>query len=199
MSTRGRSTIDPPRDIDARTARARPAVRAASLHRRQRTVRARGRGRHPRTRRAASIAWHFFWDDDIDFPDDNDPDRSRSDVGAVQRGWPRARGDPDLLPRAHSRGRRRRAGGRETSRDAAERRRAMGQARNDAPDAALARSMPRENDQRPWRRLSTEGARQKAHPVARRLGWPERFTGSEAAFLRSRVSSIRCRCSRSRR
>jgi hypothetical protein len=34
-----------------------------------------------------------------------------------------------------------------------------------------------------WKKLATVGTRGRAHPLAIRYGWPDRFAGGEAAFL----------------
>jgi hypothetical protein len=132
---------------------------------------------HP-TRRL--IAWHFFWDDDLDYPDDNDP----TDHELM---WIEYSEDGRALEAIHTYFHGRiLTGGPAAIEDA--RRHGMrprvdvqwgkhGTMPSAWPDRA------RENATT-WRRLSTEGARQKAHPVARRLGWPERYPGSEAEFLR---------------
>ena len=78
------------------------------------------------------IAYHLFWEDDIDFPDDNDP--CDHEVVWVQFSPDRQsrRAILDLFSRTDSRGRRRRAARCKSPCDAATRQRSMGQARIDA-------------------------------------------------------------------
>jgi hypothetical protein len=138
---------------------------------------------HP-TRRV--IAWHFFWDDDIDFPDDNDPTdhevmwvQYSEDGRALEAIWTYFHGQiivggAAALDDARQQGMRPRVD--------------VQWGKHGSMLAGWPQLTPaiaaEDNNAAAWRRLSTEGARQKSHPVARRLGWPERFTGSEAAFLR---------------
>jgi hypothetical protein len=132
---------------------------------------------HP-TRRV--IAWHFFWDDDLDYPDDNDP----TDHELM---WVEYSADGRTLEAIHTY-----FHGRIVSGGAAALDDAKQHGMRPRVDVQWGKhgSMPagwndpaREQAET-WRRLSTEGARQKAHPVARRLGWPERYTGTEAEFRR---------------
>ncbi len=51
------------------------------------------------------IAYHLFWEDDIDFPDDNDPCDHEVVLGAVRARRRIDRAALDVLPRAPARGR----------------------------------------------------------------------------------------------
>ena len=150
---------------------------------------------------APVIAYHLFWDDDIDFPDDNDP----SDHEVV---WIRYRPDGTLAGFWTYLHGRILDGGEPALRDAAA---------NAGRPAVLVQwgkhgSMPLGSEGQTieaaateteagfypvgtpislerynrgtFEKLSTAGARAADHPLARRGGWPRAFTGSWAAFSR---------------
>jgi hypothetical protein len=148
------------------------------------------------------IAYHFFWEDDIDFPEDNDPcDHELMWVEHADQGrrlkaiWTYFHGRILL-------------GGEAARRDAAEH---GGRPRIEVQWGKHG-SMPIEWDALPitvsegdvegkylpppnerltlkqyneatYKKLSTEGRRLLDHPLGRRLGWPERFTGRWTDFV----------------
>jgi hypothetical protein len=150
---------------------------------------------------ARLIAYHFFWEDDIDFPEDNDPCDHElmwvqygSDQTSLERIWTYFHGR--IL-----------AGGEEALSDS--RRNAMRPRVNvqwgkhgsmpmgweemritpdlgDAEYKYVARSGTitlREYNEATFRRLSIEGRRLSDHPLGLRLGWPKRFTGTWQEFV----------------
>jgi hypothetical protein len=157
------------------------------------------------------IAYHLLWDDDIDYPDDNDPSdhevvwvRYRPD-GSLDRFWTYFHGR--ILD-----------GGEAAIADA--------QAHEMRPAVFVQwgkhgsmpiewRSIPIEADwseteasyyptgvpitlerynQGTYRKLSTEGTREAGHPLARRGGWPSRFSGTWDDFVRfDRLVDVKAR------
>jgi hypothetical protein len=141
------------------------------------------------------IAYHFFWGDDIDFPEDNDP----CDHELI---WVKYAGDNETLEGvwAYFHGRIL-AGGETALRDA--RRHAMRPRVNvqwgkhgsllagweqmkiiaEGGDAErkyypLEQSITlKQYNEGTYRKLSTEGRRLPDHPLGARLGWPPKFTG----------------------
>jgi hypothetical protein len=147
------------------------------------------------------IAYHFFWDDDIDYPDDNEPSdhevvwvRYRPD-GALDRLWTYFHGR--ILD-----------GGEAAKQDAAahDMRPAVmvqwgkhgsmpigwetlsieaeaGETESSYYPVGVPITLERYN-QGTFRKLSTEGARAAGNPLAVRDGWPRTFTGSWEDFSR---------------
>jgi hypothetical protein len=147
------------------------------------------------------IAYHFFWDDDIDYPDDNEPSdhevvwvRYRPD-GALDRLWTYFPGR--ILD-----------GGEAAKQDAAahDMRPAVmvqwgkhgsmpigwealsieaeaGETESSYYPVGVPITLERYN-QGTFRKLSTEGARAAGNPLAVRDGWPRTFTGSWEDFSR---------------
>jgi hypothetical protein len=148
------------------------------------------------------IAYHFFWEDDIDFPEDNDPcDHELMWVEYGDEGrrleavWTYFHGR--LL-----------SGGEAARRDAAAH---QGRPRvnvqwgkhGSMPVEWEAQSIPvsegdverkylptpgnavtlKQYNEATFRKLSTEGRRLIEHPLGRRLGWPERFKGRWQDFV----------------
>ncbi len=152
---------------------------------------------HPTSRQ---IAYHFFWEDDIDFPEDNDPCdheliwvQYSTDQQSIEKIWTYFHGR--ILP-----------GNEEALRDA--RQHAMrprvnvqwgkhgsmpvgwGQIRitanqGDAEKKYYPLDQPitlKDYNEGTFRKLSTEGRRLVNHPIGQRLGWPQKFTGGWAEF-----------------
>ena len=149
---------------------------------------------HPGRR---AIAYHLFWDDDIDFPDDNDPSDHEvvwieyDAAGALARvvtlfhGRLVAGSSTALEARGH--GGRPRIDvqwGKHGPMPAGWRQITVATEESDGdtgiPDG-LTVSLEDYNA-RSWRKLSTEGTRGRDHPLAVRYGWPARFNGTLAAF-----------------
>jgi hypothetical protein len=147
-----------------------------------------------------AIAYHFFWDDDIDFPDDNEP----CDHELV---WVRFGADgalTEILTYFHGRVL---SGGERALKDAM----THGKRPFVAVQWGKHGSMPlgwqeqtiepedgeteaaflqtgesislAEYNRATFERLATEGARAADHPLARRSGWPRGFRGNAADFV----------------
>ena len=150
---------------------------------------------HPERR---LVAYHLFWDDDVDFPDDNDPsDHEVLWIAYDERGGivrvvtlfhgRLVEGSSATIEDARGHGGRPRievqwgkhgpmpAGWRDLKIASEESDRDTG-----IPDG-LTLTLEDYNA-RSWRKLSTEGTRRRDHPLAVRYGWPARFEGSLAAF-----------------
>ncbi|HEU4390873.1 MAG TPA: hypothetical protein VFV34_23920 [Blastocatellia bacterium] len=153
---------------------------------------------HP-TRRL--IAYHFFWEDDIDFPEDNDPCdhelmwvRFSADQKSIEKIWTYFHGR--ILEGA--------AGAVADARRHAMRPRVVVQwgkhgsmpdgwesltiARNpgDAEFKYIGATGPitlKQYNEGTFKKLSMEGRRLAAHPLGVRLGWPVRFAGTWADFV----------------
>lgn len=147
------------------------------------------------------VAYHFFWEDDIDFPEDNDPcdhelmwvaysrdRRSLQQVWTYFHGRILPGGDAAVVD-ARRHGMRPRVNvqwGKHGS---------MPAAWEALPIAASAGDSERkyfpplplltleQYNEAAFRKLSTEGRRLQDHPLARRLGWPLRFTGAWKDFV----------------
>jgi hypothetical protein len=147
------------------------------------------------------IAYHFFWEDDIDFPDDNDPcdhelmwvqyapnARNLEKIWTYFHGRILSGGEAALAD-AHRHAMRPRVnvqwgkhgslpvGWEQMSIQANE-----GDAeRNHVPlDRVITLA---EYNRGTFEKLHTEGRRLIGHPLGRRLGWPERFSGDWSAFV----------------
>jgi hypothetical protein len=152
---------------------------------------------HPET---GVIAFHFFWDDDIDYPDDNDP----SDHEVV---WSIPSSDRTRLLgfRTYFHGRELAAGAPALGDAAAHGGRPavyVQWGKHGAMPLGWERLTITAEDgetestyypiDRPitleqynhgtWRKLTVEGRRQRGNPIAARLNWPERFEGDWRAF-----------------
>jgi hypothetical protein len=153
---------------------------------------------HPDT---GEIAYHLFWDDDIDFPDDNDPSDHEvvwvlpaDDRRAIRRyatyfhGRTLVAGEPALADAAAHGGRPAvyvqwgkhgsMPRGWEAHRIVAER----GETESkyypvDTPITLL------EYNRGTWKKLAGEGRRALGNPIAARLAWPARFSGSWDDFI----------------
>ncbi len=153
---------------------------------------------HPTAR---LIAYHFFWEDDIDFPEDNDPCdheliwvQYSEDKSSIEKIWTYFHGH--ILE-----------GGEAALRDA--RSHAMrphvnvqwgkhgsllvgweemkitvsqddAGKKNPSPDQQITL---RSYNESTFRRLSSEGRRLADHPLGVRLGWPRKFPGAWADFI----------------
>jgi hypothetical protein len=148
---------------------------------------------------AGVIAYHLLWDDDVDFPDDNDP----SDHEVVWVTYDTHTGIPtDLVSLFHGRVV---DGGASSVSDARQhdmRARVNVQwgkhgvmpigwesIRINTESSDEDTNIPAdtvltllEYNQLTWKKLSTEGTRGRAHPLAVRHGWPSSFPGDVAAF-----------------
>ncbi len=147
------------------------------------------------------VAYHFFWEDDIDFPDDNDPCdhevvwvRYSAGGTSFERLWTYFHGR--ILE-----------GGEAALRDAREhamrprvnvqwgKHGSMPVGWESLPIVADAGDVERtylkldtpitlsDYNHATFRKLSTEGRRQRDHAIAKRLGWPQRFGGGWAEFV----------------
>ena len=147
------------------------------------------------------IAYHLFWEDDIDFPDDNDPCdhevvwvQFSQDRRTLERFWTYFHGR--ILD-----------GGGAAIRDAAQhgmRPRVNVQWGKHGSLPVVWESLPitpetgdlertyygvgkaitlAEYNRGTWQKLHSEGRRLRDHPMARRLGWPERFAGDWSRFI----------------
>lgn len=146
------------------------------------------------------IAYHLIWDDDIDFPDDNDP----SDHEVV---WSMPSADRRTLARfvTYFHGRQLIAdqaaledaathGGRPAvfvqwgkhgSMPLGWQRQRIVAEENETESAYYPVGRPitiEEYNRGTWRKLATEGRRAIDNPIAGRLGWPRRFEGTWDAF-----------------
>jgi hypothetical protein len=152
---------------------------------------------HPDT---GSIAYHLFWEDDIDFPDDNEPSdhevvwvQPSRDGRRVEHVWTYFHGrlleaGPEAIAEAQANGGRAAVyvqwgkhgsmprGWQQMRIVAEEGESDAGQTRADVPITLL------EYNRGTWKKLATEGRRAPDNPLARRAGWPDRFPGSWDAF-----------------
>ncbi|MGH9313546.1 MAG: hypothetical protein ACRD1S_10150 [Vicinamibacterales bacterium] len=147
------------------------------------------------------VAYHFFWEDDIDFPEDNDPcdhelmwveyspdGRSLERIWTYFHGRILAGGDV-ALGDARQHGMRPRVNvqwGKHGSMPAGWEALPITATDGDIerkylpPDERLTL---KQYNLATFRKLTTEGRRLIAHPLARRLGWPDRFAGTWAEFV----------------
>jgi hypothetical protein len=147
------------------------------------------------------VAYHFFWEDDIDFPEDNDPcdhelmwvEYSR-DRRTLERIWTyfhgrMLMGGAAALLDARQHAMRPRVNvqwGKHGSMPAAWEALPIAAGDGDIerkyfpPDQPLTLTQYNEAT---FRKLNTEGRRLRDHPMARRFGWPERFTGTWKDFV----------------
>ena len=146
------------------------------------------------------IAYHLFWDDDIDFPDDNDPCdhevvwvRYSADGRSLDQVWTYFHGrilgsGSEALDDARANGQRPRVNvqwGKHGSMPFGWQSLSI-----TADSGDLEREVLGEGpmtllgyNRGTWRKLSTEGRRAGGHPLARRLGWPLRFEGAFDRFV----------------
>lgn len=153
---------------------------------------------HPEQR---LIAYHLFWEDDIDFPEDNDPCdhevlwvRHSMDGRTLERVWTYFHGHMldggDAAVRdASQHGMRSRVdvqwgkhGTMPMGWETMSIRVAPGDAERPLGPGPHETTLEQYNRDT-FRRLSTDGHRLVEHPLARRLGWPLRFTGNWTDFV----------------
>lgn len=145
------------------------------------------------------IAYHLFWDDDIDFPDDNDPCdheivwvRYRDD-GSFDRVWTYFHGrilDGGAAAGADAAAHTMRPAvfvqwGKHGSMPVGWRAHRIETDLADIEAGIAAAATPMTVEEYNWatyRKLSASGARMAQHPLARRAGWPRRFSGTWADF-----------------
>jgi hypothetical protein len=147
------------------------------------------------------IAYHLFWEDDIDFPEDNDPCdhevvwvRFSRDGAALERIWTYfhgriLNGGEAALRDARDHGMRPRVNvqwGKHGS---------LPHGWESMPIVADEGDIERkylpvgtsisltDYNRATWQKLHTEGRRLKDHPLSRRLGWPDRFDGDWTQFV----------------
>ena len=147
------------------------------------------------------IAYHLFWEDDIDFPDDNDPCdhevvwvQFSPDRQSVERFWTYFHGrilaaGEDALGDARAHAMRPRVNvqwGKHGSMPFAwESMPIVGDA-GDLERAYYTVGKPialAEYNRGTWQKLRSDGRRLIDHPLARRLQWPDRFTGNWERFV----------------
>jgi hypothetical protein len=121
---------------------------------------------------SAVVAYHLFWDDDIDFPDDNEP----TDHEVVWVSFDPTSREPTLL-RTYFHGGVARAELTPTAEDGSGVRPGVfvewgKHGSLPAPDLLLPGSWPEALEEN-WRVLNTTGTRRQGHPLA--AGWPTRF------------------------
>jgi hypothetical protein len=147
------------------------------------------------------IAYHLFWEDDIDFPDDNDPCdhevvwvQFAPDRQTIERFWTYfhgriLEGGEISLRDARANGRRPRVDvqwgkhgslpvGWESMSIVAE----PGDIEREYLKAGVAVSL-RDYNRATWQKLTKDGRRSMDHPLSRRLAWPDRFEGSWEQFV----------------
>jgi hypothetical protein len=147
------------------------------------------------------IAYHLFWDDDIDFPEDNDPCdhevvwvQYSADRQTLERVWTYfhgrilAGGEAAMTDaRAHAmRPRVDVQWGKHGSMPAGWEQMSITIQPGDAerPGASANQSVTlAQYNEDTFSRLSRAGRRLPEHPLARRLGWPDRFTGTNRDFV----------------
>lgn len=147
------------------------------------------------------IAYHFFWEDDIDFPEDNDPCdhelmwvRYSPDRMSIEKIWTYfhgrmlAGGEAALSDARRNRMRPRVnvQWGKHGSMPAGwEELKIIGD-RGDAENKYYPVDQPislKRYNEGTFRKLSEEGRRLPAHPLGRRAGWPKRFSGTWNDFI----------------
>jgi hypothetical protein len=147
------------------------------------------------------IAYHLFWEDDIDFPDDNDPCdhevvwvRFSPDRRSIEGFWTYFHGRilearPDALRDAADHEMRPRVNvqwGKHGSMPFAWESLTIVGDQGDLERDYYALGKPitlADYNRGTWKKLQSEGRRLIDHPLARRRGWPERFTGGAERFV----------------
>ena len=147
------------------------------------------------------IAYHLFWEDDIDFPEDNDPCdhelmwvKYSEDRRSIEKIWTYfhgriLEGDSTALAEARKNGMRPRVSvqwGKHGSMphhwEGIKISPTPGDAELKYYDSKDAITLSRYNEGT-FRKLSTEGRRLPNHPLGVRFGWPVRFSGSWGDFI----------------
>jgi hypothetical protein len=147
---------------------------------------------HPTSR---TIAYHLFWDDDIDFPDDNDPCdhevvwiRHSPDGQRLEQTWTYFHDRLLTSPPADERATRPVVNvqwGKHGSLPENWRQQEITPSLSEVPDGMPVTTGPIPMTaylEAGYRKLSTTGRRLPHNQLARRLGWPDRFTGELADF-----------------
>jgi hypothetical protein len=147
------------------------------------------------------IVYHFFWEDDIDFPEDNDPCdhelmwiEHSSDGADITRIWTyfhgrMLEGGPEAVQDARRHQMRPRINvqwGKHGSMPHGWESLSIRANEGDIERKYLSLDRPlslKEYNEATFKKLSTEGRRLMEHPLSRRLGWPDRFTGDWQAFV----------------
>jgi hypothetical protein len=147
------------------------------------------------------IAYHFFWEDDIDFPEDNDPCdhevvwvQFSRDRQSIERFWTYFHGrileaGKDALRDAVGHEMRPRVNvqwGKHGSMPLGWESMTIVGDNGDLERAYYAIGKPitlGEYNRGTWQKLRKEGRRLIDHPMARRLQWPDRFTGDWKRFV----------------
>lgn len=144
---------------------------------------------HPTARR---IAYHLFWDDDLDFPDDFEPSDHEvvwvgySEEGEARQLWTYFHGRVLTAPAPPGRNAVYVQWGKHGSLPGNWRSLHITPEVTEVPDgipiSAGAIALPEYLDAS-FRKLSTSGRRLPGNPLARRLGWPLRFAGTAQQFV----------------
>ncbi len=147
------------------------------------------------------IAYHLFWEDDIDFPEDNDPcdhelvwAQFSTDGRSLERFWTYFHGriveaqEPALRDaREHTmRPRVNVQWGKHGSMPQGWESLPIVPDEGDIERKYLSVGSPialLDYNRATWKKLQTEGTRLKDHPLARRLRWPDRFDGDWNQFI----------------
>lgn len=152
---------------------------------------------HPSAR---LVAYHLFWKDDIDFPEDNDPCdhevmwvQYAPDRRSLERIWTYfhghvLEGGAEALADARAHAMRPRVNvqwGKHGSLPVGWERMTVTAEAGDGerPLPAPAAVTLADYNADTFRRLSTTGRRLRSHPIGQRLAWPERFAGTAADFV----------------
>jgi hypothetical protein len=147
------------------------------------------------------IAYHFFWEDDIDFPEDNDPCdhelmwvEHSPDGTAISKIWTYfhgriLEGGTAALDEARRHRMRPRVNvqwGKHGSMPTGWETLSITATEGDVERKYLSLNRPltlKAYNEATFKKLSTEGRRLMSHPLGRRLGWPDRFVGNWEAFV----------------
>ncbi|MFN0086019.1 MAG: hypothetical protein ACKVX9_11590 [Blastocatellia bacterium] len=153
---------------------------------------------HPEER---LIAYHFFWEDDIDFPEDNDPAdhelmwvRYSAGGGSIEKFWTYFHGriypgGEAAMADARRHNQRPRVNvqwGKHGSMPVGWEELTIIANAGDAEKKYYPINQPiklRQYNEGTWRKLSEEGRRLPNHPLGIRLGWPLKFTGAWNDFI----------------
>lgn len=153
---------------------------------------------HPTARQ---IAYHLFWEDDIDFPEDNDPAdhelmwvQYSADGKSIEKFWTYFHGriyagGEDALSDARRHGQRPRVNvqwGKHGSMPLGWEEMKIIANAGDAEKKYYPINQPitlRQYNEGTWRKLSEDGRRLPGHPLGIRLGWPLKFKGGWSDFV----------------
>ncbi|MCI0393029.1 MAG: hypothetical protein MOB07_30215 [Acidobacteria bacterium] len=142
------------------------------------------------------IAYHFFWEDDIDFPEDNDPCdhelmwvKYAADKSSIEKIWTYFHGRilAGRNPRAHeTRPRVNVQWGKHGSLPLGWEEMTIIANDGDAEKKYYPLNQPitlKKYNEGTYRKLTEDGRRLKDHPLGIRLGWPQKFRGSWEDFV----------------